>query len=426
MKEIEEVRTDEQQAPDDLMLESDRFGSRRRRTRRKRLRRRTVVIILVAAAAAAAAIVPARLLTGGGGSGAVEDLAGEADQVTALLVMTLEDDLSRRAETLSLFGVDPDGKNPVLMFIPTTTLTEIPGEGFESLGKAHSVGRGPLQQLAVENMLGLRVDHSVSFSDAVLAGLVDAAGGITVDVPKELLGPDPNDSQRLIPIVQPGRQKMDGQTAVLYFTYLADDETELDAFVRQQAVWEALFARFGEKDAPDLEEVLRRLRGRIVSDATITRVIAVLAAFQEASRRDYVVLPVVSVGAGGSDEAYRIDEEGLARVVNGSFPSSRHPAGVGVGARVELRNGNGVPDVGQQASAQLIRAGMRIVVTGNAPSFGFPATRIIVYENTPQALALGRRVAEILGAGGVEVGRRAQSVVDVTVVLGRDFRPKGD
>jgi hypothetical protein len=72
----------------------------------------------------------------------------------------------------------------------------------------------------------------------------------------------------------------------------------------------------------------------------------------------------------------------------------------------------------------LVPAGLRIEVTGNAPTFDYRSTRIVIYSDDAVGLALGQEIRNLLGVGTVEVGTRAQNVVDVTVVLGKDFLAK--
>jgi len=93
----------------------------------------------------------------------------------------------------------------------------------------------------------------------------------------------------------------------------------------------------------------------------------------------------------------------------------------GARPRLEIRNGNGVPESGERVAALLVPAGMNIVVTGNAPSFTYNSTRVVVYGDDAASLALARKIRDLLGVGDVEVGTRGQTIVDVTIVVGKDF-----
>jgi hypothetical protein len=97
---------------------------------------------------------------------------------------------------------------------------------------------------------------------------------------------------------------------------------------------------------------------------------------------------------------------------------------IGARSKIQLLNGNGSPEIGQKAAAMLVPAGLRIEVTLNADNFNYRSTKIVIYGDDDASLALGQEIRNLLGVGTVEVGTRAQSIVDVTVVLGKDFLDK--
>ena len=64
--------------------------------------------------------------------------------------------------------------------------------------------------------------------------------------------------------------------------------------------------------------------------------------------------------------------------------------------------------------------GARVVVTGNADSFAYPQTQVVFYDRAKQAAA--QAVQRALGAGKLVFSRQALDVVDVTIVIGKDFK----
>jgi hypothetical protein len=88
--------------------------------------------------------------------------------------------------------------------------------------------------------------------------------------------------------------------------------------------------------------------------------------------------------------------------------------------RLIIYNGSGSPGIGGSAARQLIRAGFRVVDTGNADRFDYATTQIVVFRGDPgEAL----RIRDILGAGAVVRKPADQNITDVIVVIGRDYRP---
>ena len=391
-------------------------GTRAKRGRTRRARRRTLIVLLLLAVGATAGLGAQRLISSGDEE--TSDAIGtpiDGRQVTTLLVTTLADDASQQADGLTLFGIDPDGTEPVIMFIPVDTLAEVPGGGSMEIGKAMTFGRLSLVELAVENLLGLQIDRTLGIDDLSIATMINDLGGIQVDVREELYEPD--DQGRLQLVFPQGPQEMDGVAAVTYLTYRGVGSTDLERFPRAQKIWQGVFAH----GAGAMGTAVTGLGDAVAGLDGAAGLAEILEAFARAEDRTFEVMPPEPVGSGGDEEVYQVDVDALAAVIDRAFAGSRPPAGPGRGARVELRNGNGVPEVGERVAALLIPDGMRIVLSGNARSFDFPTTRVVVYGDDDQAIALGRRIVELLGVGEVEIGTRGQTVADVTVVVGRDF-----
>ena len=87
---------------------------------------------------------------------------------------------------------------------------------------------------------------------------------------------------------------------------------------------------------------------------------------------------------------------------------------------MQLLNGTGVVGQSQLVAARLLPAGFRIVVTANANSFSYRETQVVFYRREQQAAAT--RVQRALGVGKLVRSRQPLDVVDVTVVIGTDFK----
>ena len=90
--------------------------------------------------------------------------------------------------------------------------------------------------------------------------------------------------------------------------------------------------------------------------------------------------------------------------------------------RVALYNGAGTPGIAGDAAQQLIRAGFRVVDTQNADRFDYKTTTIVVKRGP---VGRGEAVREALGCGVVKSEPSEQDVVDVVVIVGKDFVPEG-
>lgn len=88
--------------------------------------------------------------------------------------------------------------------------------------------------------------------------------------------------------------------------------------------------------------------------------------------------------------------------------------------KVILYNGVGTPGVAGQAAQELIRAGYRVVDTKNADKFGYEQTLIVVQKGP---VAAGERAAKVLGAGKVVNKPAENSVADMVIIVGKDYKP---
>jgi LCP family protein required for cell wall assembly len=332
--------------------------------------------------------------------------------------MTVRDgDLSGQADTLALFAMG-GGVQPYVMLIPSGALTDIPGYGFDMAGRALSFGRVPLADISVENMLGVRVDHTAVLDQSSLAALVDSIGGIDVSVKDNLFSTDAEG--RLVPVFSAGPHHMNGKTAQRYLAYQGSQESELSRLDRQQQIWEAIFTR-GRSGA--LAKSVAKLGDKVDGDVTPADAASFLGAFAAFSpgQRTYDDLPVSQAG-GGDQQAFKVNDADVDQQVM-HFLDGLRTWTVGLRPRLQLLNGNGVPEVGATVASKLVPAGFHVVDTGNSRTFDYATTKILVYENDASAIQLARTIRRLLGVGEIEMERRPQTGIDVTVVMGRDLKP---
>ena len=89
---------------------------------------------------------------------------------------------------------------------------------------------------------------------------------------------------------------------------------------------------------------------------------------------------------------------------------------------VEVLNASGRSGLARSGALVLRRAGIDVVYFGNAADATIlDSTRIIVRRGSP---ASGERVREALRLGRVFVEPDSSRLLDVSVLLGRDFTPR--
>ena len=164
-----------------------------------------------------------------------EELLVAKDKATIMIMGVDErsDDVGR-SDTLMVATIDPIKNETSLLSIPRDTRVAIPRYGYDKINAAYAYGGEQLTQRTVEDFLGIRIDHYIIINTHAFQKIVDAIGGIDIDVEKRMYYEDPwDDDGGLIIDLRPGLQHMDGKTAVTYVRY-RDEEGDIGRVKRQQ------------------------------------------------------------------------------------------------------------------------------------------------------------------------------------------------
>jgi polyisoprenyl-teichoic acid--peptidoglycan teichoic acid transferase len=123
-----------------------------------------------------------------------------------------------------------------LLAVPRDTLVEIPGVGEDKINAAFAVGGPELTVETLENLTGLSIgDYVVVYFDGV-EDIVNALGGITIDV-REPIAYSLDGRYVEIPA---GKQELDGFEALAYVRYRGDPSADIGRIGRQQQFLNAL------------------------------------------------------------------------------------------------------------------------------------------------------------------------------------------
>ncbi|MCZ7535383.1 MAG: LCP family protein [Acidimicrobiia bacterium] len=88
-----------------------------------------------------------------------------------------------RGDALHVVGVNPALGQATIINIPRDTCAYVPGSGTTKINAAHALGGPKLQAEVLGTLLGVSIPYAVSVDFAGFQGIVDGAGGVTVDVP---------------------------------------------------------------------------------------------------------------------------------------------------------------------------------------------------------------------------------------------------
>jgi polyisoprenyl-teichoic acid--peptidoglycan teichoic acid transferase len=158
----------------------------------------------------------------------------------------------RRSDSILLVRTDPKRHRMAYLTIPRDLRVDIPGQGPNKINAAFQLGGPALTMKTVRALTGLQPNHVVLVDFDNFKEVIDALGGVEIDVPKPIL------SERFdCPYAtearcqqwpgwrfEKGKQTMDGKRALIYSrvrkNQLDPAENDLTRGERQQTVVEAM------------------------------------------------------------------------------------------------------------------------------------------------------------------------------------------
>lgn len=164
--------------------------------------------------------------------------------IVVLGVDERSDDVGR-SDTLFVVMFDSNTKNASLLSIPRDTRVRIAGHGWDKINHAYAYGGRELTQKTTEELLGLKINNYVMVDFKGFTGLVDAIGGIDIDVEKDMYYHDDWDGFTID--LKKGRQHLDGKTAIQYVRY-RDEEGDIGRIRRQQHFMMAVYDKIASAD----------------------------------------------------------------------------------------------------------------------------------------------------------------------------------
>lgn len=242
-------------------------------------------IAIIAAIILTLSYVVYEYFTGGSIFGGVSlDSLSRADRLalkTNIVVMGVDerDEDAGRSDTLFVVMLDPKSNNISLLSIPRDTMVKIPDRGWDKINHAFAFGGHKLTQQTVEEFLGIQINNYVVVDFKGFKGLVDAIGGIDINVEKDMYYEDPYDN--LVIDLQQGRQHLDGAKAIQYVRY-RDEEGDIGRIKRQQHFMAAIYEKITSTEIlTKVPGLVKELVTMIKTDIPVTDMIKLAKAMNK-------------------------------------------------------------------------------------------------------------------------------------------------
>ncbi|MEM9925247.1 MAG: LCP family protein [Cyanobacteria bacterium P01_D01_bin.50] len=143
------------------------------------------------------------------------------------------------SDVMLLIRFDPKNNKINMLSIPRDTRTKIEGYGWSKINAANRFAGAYLSAKTVSSLLGnVEINGYTRINVLGVGKLIDALGGVTVNVPKDLKYKD--DSQHLYINLKAGEQHLNGEQALQLLRFRNDGRGDIGRIERQQMVMQAL------------------------------------------------------------------------------------------------------------------------------------------------------------------------------------------
>lgn len=355
-----------------------------------------------------------------------------------------------RTDTIILTRVDPKEKTVTMISIPRDTRVYLEGHGYQKINAAYAYGGPSLAVKTVSELAGVDINHYAEVDFDGFKAVVDALGGITVNVPVEI------DDHHVGTYVAAGEQTLNGSEALAvarsrhaYDNYGNGDQMRA---ANQRMILMAVMDKVMTSDVATLTNTVSTLAQYITTDYSISGIIGLAQSMIGINVSEDVytasaptnssyennlwweildetawkaMMERVDQGLPPTEEAIVDEATGTVLTTTGSKEgqdesSSSSSENVSLsGVEIAVKNGAGIAGCAGQAADKLTPLGAD-VETGNADDFNYEKTLVIYNDSSDKAKA--EAIADALGVGKVTKndGRYAFSA-DFLVVVGGDW-----
>ena len=191
-----------------------------------------------------------------------------------------ETDTASRSDVMILLRVDPELAQITMISIPRDTMVDLPGYGRSKINAAYAYGGAAGAVEAVNNFAGVSISHYAEIHFEEMVELVDALGGVWVDVP---VSNDETGSSNTGTHIEAGEQLLDGETALAFarerYGYTRGDFQRAD---NQKLLLKAIIKQVLEVAPIDLPGTIQQLAQCVTTDYSLTDIVALAQKFQSA------------------------------------------------------------------------------------------------------------------------------------------------
>jgi hypothetical protein len=391
-------------------------------------KRRTLLAFLAGVVIAAA--VPAfaysavqTIRTSREGTNAVQELPPlkELPPTPGALLVGVDD--RGEATSITVFALAPSGAGGTAIVLPVTSQARLPS-GVEDGAVADAYADGGLDALraAVEGLMGITLSFAGEVDREGLVALLEPLGTLRVTMPTTAL--DRSDSGDIV-LLDQGTFDVEAATAAGILLASPTSQVEDERLPAVTSVWSAIASRVGSGLAYSAPDVIQT-GTTDPEDITVTRAPGLPENMQRFVSAVFSgplgvwQLTGDRIDASDGRTLIRLDLGELMYVVATVMPDAVSPPEITI--RMQVLSPLGDPSVTMDAVARLAYAGANIVLVREVDLRPAPSRSVMEYLTEDDRLD-AENYETVLGDVEYRAATERIDGIDVTVILGSDYRP---
>ncbi len=327
-------------------------------------------------------------------------------------------------DAIALVRTDTQTNTVTVLAIPSNVQVSLKDGKYHALGEASAIDGDAALVSAVNSLCGVSVNHFVKTDAEGIISLVDALGGVSVNLSEEV--DDPRAGDVYLPA---GEQTLSG-SAALTLARAANYEspTSTQATFREQLLTQVSLAMLGSGKT-SLVSLLDKMGGTFGTDVSSSDMLSLADSLKGISAADVKAALIPGyVSSDSGTSVYTVSTANLAsmmeRVEAGEDPAvSEEVATVDPASfTLTIRNGSGITGAAASMQTALVAKGFDVSETGNTDTAAYNET-LVIYDDDDQLDQANTAIA------AMGVGRAVQNTgsytynTDVLVILGKDWKP---
>lgn len=338
----------------------------------------------------------------------------DTDPYYVLLAGSASDD--GEASYLAVLRIDTQNNKMSVLNVPANIETSQGGQ----LRDLPVSNDGGTLVSEVSKLVGVSISHYVGLTDRGLASLVDAMGGIDVNVEKLV-----DDPRAGTIVIDPGQQTLNGQQTVTYVrAYNYDKGRETRASI-QFEVLKAIVAKASSMGGLDFMKAADSMSGGVQTDYGYDDLTDLLNIASSMGSVEYGTIPGSDVNR-QNRTFFVVSDSNWTKVQqkfqNGDSPNVNYTTSKADKKKLSIivLNGSGITGNAQKAESKLTSAGYTVKETGNAEAFVYDETLVVYRSSDNQQDA--QAIVDALGVGrAVSAGVNYKLTTDIQIMVGKDW-----